>query len=72
MIFMKWIGTALQLAGCILLASNIAASPYAYPVMAAGSILWTIAAVRMRETSLALLNLGFTAINLLGIWRWLL
>jgi len=68
----KWTGTALQLAGCILLALNIEASPYAFPIMALGSILWTGVALRMHETSLALLNLGFTAINLLGIWRWLL
>ncbi len=68
----KWTGTALQLAGCIVLAMNVEISPYAYPVMAAGSILWTGCAITMRETSLALLNVGFTAINCLGIWRWLL
>ena len=36
------------------------------------SVSWTVAALRMREHSLALLHAAFTAINLLGIYRWLI
>ncbi|MEY4879559.1 MAG: hypothetical protein RJB62_1028 [Pseudomonadota bacterium] len=68
----KWAGTALQLAGCVLLAANVPASPWAYPVMAVGSLLWAGIALYTREHALALLNVGFLAVNIFGITRWLL
>ena len=36
------------------------------------SVSWTIAGMRMGEGSLALLHGAFTAINVLGIYRWLI
>ena len=36
------------------------------------SVSWTVAGLKMRENNLALLNGVFTAINLLGIYRWLI
>ena len=36
------------------------------------SVSWTVAGLKMRENSLALLNGVFTAVNLLGIYRWLI
>lgn len=68
---MKWLGTAFQLAGCIILALNVPWSGWAFPLMLYGSLTWLGVAIRTDDDALAGLNLAFTAINALGIWRWL-
>ncbi len=68
----EWTATFLTLVGASLLALNIPASPWAYPIMLAGAVLWVATAVKTRDLPLALLNCGFLLINSVGIWRWLL
>lgn len=46
-------------------------SGYGYLLFLLGSVSWTAAGLRMREPSIWSLNLAFSAINILGIVRWL-
>lgn len=67
----KWLGTALQLAGCLIVALHEPWSGYAFPVMLVGSAIWAVIATQNFDWPLVTLNVAFSAINLLGIWRWL-
>jgi len=69
---LEWGASAATLAGASLLAINVGISPWAYPVMLGGSLLWVASAVKMRDHPLMLMNIGFVLINSIGIWRWLL
>ena len=68
---LKWVGTAAGILGAVLVALHIDVSGYGYPLFLLGSVSWTAAGLRMREPSIWSLNLAFTAINILGIVRWL-
>lgn len=65
-----WICTTFQLLGVFLLASNTIAPAHCYIVLLLGSSAGIIAAWIEYNTPLVLLNLGFTAANILGIVRW--
>lgn len=70
--FAKWMGTGFGIAGAILVALNLPISGWGFVLFLVSSVSWTIAGVMMKENSLILLNAVFTAINMLGIYRWLL
>ncbi len=72
MMFLKWTGTATGIAGATLVALNVSISGWGFVLFLASSVSWTVAALRMRENSLALLQGAFTVINVLGIYRWLI
>lgn len=69
---LKWTGTATGISGALLIAMNIPQSGYGFLLFLVSSLCWFTAAWRMGETSLATLQFVFIAINLLGIWRWLI
>jgi hypothetical protein len=71
-VWLKWPGTALQIAGCALLALRIGPSPFAYPLMTAGAALWLAHGIRTRDWPLSALYVAFEITNLIGIARWLL
>ncbi|MBF0186280.1 MAG: nicotinamide mononucleotide transporter [Magnetococcales bacterium] len=68
---LKWLGTTTGVAGALLVAMNIPQSGYGFLLFLVSSISWFIAAYRMREISLMILQAVFTVINLVGVWRWL-
>ncbi|WP_130472385.1 nicotinamide mononucleotide transporter [Candidatus Magnetaquicoccus inordinatus] len=68
---LKWIGTTTGVVGALLVAMNIPQSGYGFLLFLVSSISWFIAAYRMREISLMILQAVFTVINLVGVWRWL-
>lgn len=68
---LKWIGTATGVAGALLVAINIPQSGYGFLLFLISSTSWFVAAYRMREISLMILQAVFTVINLIGVWRWL-
>ncbi len=70
--FLKWKGTATGIAGATIIALNLPISGWGFVLFLVSSVSWTIAGLRMRENSLALLQAAFTVINLLGIYRWLI
>ncbi len=69
---LKWIGTAAGILGAIIVALNVPFSGWGFVAFLVSSLGWLTAALMMRETSLALLQAAFTAINVLGIYRWLI
>ncbi|MBF0098234.1 MAG: nicotinamide mononucleotide transporter [Magnetococcales bacterium] len=68
---LKWIGTVTGVAGALLVAMNIPQSGYGFLLFLLSSVSWFIAAYRMHEISLMILQAVFTVINLIGVWRWL-
>ncbi len=67
----EWIGTAAGIAGAVLIAARIAISGWGFVLFLVSSIAWLAAGIAHENTALILLQAAFTAINLLGIWRWL-
>ena len=72
LITLKWFGTITGLIGAFILALNLPISGWGWVLFGASSLAWTIAGIMMREPSLTLLQGGFFAVDLVGVWRWLL
>ncbi|OAN53865.1 hypothetical protein A6A04_13310 [Paramagnetospirillum marisnigri] len=68
---LKWLGTGAGIAGALLVALNIPASGWGFALFLVSSSSWVVAAIIMRDRPLLALNAAFTAINVLGIVRWL-
>lgn len=68
---LEWIAALLQSTGAFLLALNIDASPWAYPVMLTDSLLWLPIAFRRDDRALGFTMTVFAMINLVGVYRWL-
>ena len=68
--FAKWVGTATGVAGAVLIALNIGAVAVGFVLFLISSLLWSAVGWIHREPSLVVLQGAFTAINLLGIYRW--
>ena len=69
----KWLGTVAGIAGALLIALNaggtIVGIGFVFFTISAAA--WVAAGWRMGEPSLVAIHGVFLAINLLGIWRWL-
>ena len=70
--WLKWIGTTTAASGALWVALNLPSSGWAFVLFTVSSVCWTTAGWRMREPSLVLLHSLFFAINIVGIYRWLL
>lgn len=70
----KWIGTGTGagVSGAMLIALNLGVVGYGFMLFLVSSLLWTTVGFAQREPSLVVLRGAFTAINVLGIYRWLL
>ena len=66
----KWIGTAAGIIGAAVIALNLNVNQYGYALFLVSSALWAVVAVIQREASLCLLQLTFTTINVVGLWRY--
>lgn len=65
---LKWIGTTLTLAGAI--ATALALDPLNVYLFNMGAMTWFVAAIRMKEKSLIVVNGGLLLIYIFGIlWR---
>jgi hypothetical protein len=62
---LKWLGTAFTLAGA--LATSLALDPLNVYLFNAGAVTWLIAAIRMKESSLIVVNAGLLLIYIYGI-----
>jgi hypothetical protein len=63
---LKWLGTALTIAGAV--ATALAIDPLNVYLFNAGALTWLVAAIRMREKSLIVVNAGLLAVYLFGIF----
>ena len=64
--FLKWLGTALTIAGAV--ATALAIDPLNVYLFNAGAVTWLFAAIRMKEKSLIVVNAGLLAVYLFGIF----
>jgi hypothetical protein len=67
----KWIGTIAGVAGATVIALNFGFVIYGFYLYLISSVLWSVVGWMQREASLFVLQSAFTAINILGIYRWL-
>lgn len=66
----RWSGTFMGIAGALLVASNVEASKYGFPLFLVASALWGIAAYCTKDNALLLLQIVFFSIDSYGIYRW--
>ncbi len=66
----KWIGTGAGILGAVLIALNLNVNHYGFALFLVSSLLWSAIALIQREQSLLVLQITFTAVNVLGLWRW--
>jgi|TARA_B110000046_G_scaffold142889_1_gene149778 nicotinamide riboside transporter PnuC len=66
----RWSGTFMGIAGALLVASNIEASKYGFPLFLVASALWGIVAYCIKDYALLLLQVVFFSIDSYGIYRW--
>jgi hypothetical protein len=69
---LKWVGTTAGILGATLMAANVPLSGWAFVLFLISSISWTTAGLMERDTPLVALNLAFVAVDIMGVWRWLL
>ena len=67
----KWTGTVAGIAGAVLIALNVGLVVHGFALFLISSVLWTLAALAQRESSLAVLQGAFTVITVIGIVRWM-
>ena len=67
----KWLGSACGVAGAIMIALNLGLVIYGFALFLISSVLWSAIGWLQRETSLVVLQVAFTIINVIGIYRWL-
>ena len=67
---LEWFGAALGLLGAFLLATNSRYSRFGWIAFLATNMCWLAFALDSHLMALLLMQLGFTATSLLGIWRW--
>jgi len=70
--FLKWTGAAMGVSGAFMVASNNEVSGYGYIPFLIGAIFIVIAFARQKEWSMVFLHGIYGAINLYGIFKWLI
>jgi hypothetical protein len=63
---LKWLGTALTIAGAV--ATALAIDPLNVYLFNAGAVTWLAAAIRMKEKSLIVVNSGLLTVYVFGIF----
>jgi hypothetical protein len=63
---LKWLGTAFTLAGAI--ATSLAIDPLNVYLFNAGAVTWLVAAIRMKEISLIVVNAGLLVVYMFGVF----
>lgn len=70
--WIKWVGTVSGIVGALFLAANIEGSGWGFTFFLISSIAWLWVGIKTRDHALSALQGVFVAIDLLGIFRWLL
>ena len=64
---LKWTATALILIGAVL--TSLAIDPWNIYLMNAGTLIWLIWALRIRDNALIVVNAGLLVIYMMGVGR---
>lgn len=71
-VVLEWVGAIGAAAGALLLALNLRQSGWAFPIMTVFTVLLFGVSVALARWPNAALFAAYTAINLLGVYRWLM
>jgi hypothetical protein len=69
---LEWAGCATGLLGAWLLALNNRLSGWGFAAFLVSNVLWIAFGVATGATGLVVMQVGFTATSLLGVYRWLI
>lgn len=69
-VIVGWMGSALGLAGSLVLALNAPYSRYGFLVYLGSNFAWLYHGVKTRTWSLVVMQIGFTATSFLGLRNW--
>ena len=68
----RWLAASFGITGALIVALHLPISGWGFCVFLCSSILWIIAAYRMRDRAILMETSVYTVINIIGIWRWVL
>lgn len=70
----QWFATLTGITGAIMVSANLGRRPtgFGFVVFTGSSVAWIIAGLMDNENSLVVQNGVLTAVNLFGIYRWLI
>ena len=68
----EWTGSVAGALGALLIALNLPISGYGFVIFLLSSTSWLVAGMATGNRRLVLMNVAFTLVNLVGIYRWLL
>lgn len=69
---LEWAGCTFGLLGAFILALHNANSGYGFIAFLASNFCWILFARRINASGLLLMQLGFTATSLLGVYKWIM
>lgn len=69
---LQWGGCLLALTGAVMVASNSRVSRFGFLFFLAGNVAWVSYGILINAPGLVTKELGFTLINMLGVWSWFL
>lgn len=70
LLIVEWSGSATGLMGAALLAANISVSAFGFVAFLVSNLFWIAYAILIRSWGLLVMQVGFTATSVLGLWRW--
>jgi hypothetical protein len=65
-----WIGSALGLAGSLIVALKAPYSGYGFLVYLGSNFAWLYHGVKTQTWALVVMQIGFTTTSFLGLWNW--
>jgi len=67
----EWVGCITGLCGASLLAMNNRYSGWGFVLFLVSNVAWVAFGLMSHAIGMVVMQLGFTATSLMGIWRWL-
>lgn len=68
----EWIGCITGLCGAALLALNNRYSGWSFVLFLASNVAWLLFGLLSHAAGMVIMQIGFTATSLTGIWKWLI
>ena len=68
----EWIGCATGLCGSALLALNNRYSGWGFVLFLLSNVAWIYFGLLTHATGMVVMQVGFTATSLMGVWRWMI
>lgn len=68
---LEWTGCFTGLSGAALLAMNNRYSGWGFVLFLASNIAWITYGLLSHATGMVVMQIGFTATSLIGVWKWL-